>query len=127
VWPGKGAATADYDPKDPPWWPIVDTCDATHCCLGHIASWIDAPSMTPIDRYWGVVGMVDTQFGADMLSMERMSFVGQPVNITEVAPPYGGSHRLYASGIGHVSLAGYPVETLNVVFGVLPENLNPTF
>jgi hypothetical protein len=123
---GKGVATADYDPKSPPWWPVADACDATHCCLAHIASWIDAPSATPIDRYYGIAGMADAEYGDIMFTMERMHFSGQPVNVTKAAPPYSGSHRLY-SDAGHGALDMFPVDTLNVAFGVLPENLTPNF
>jgi len=123
---GKGLSMSDYDPANPPWWPLADACDDTHCCLAHIASWIDAPSATPIDRYYGFVGMKDVQYGDIMFTMERMAFVGQPVNVETTAPPYGGSHRFYAN-VAHGDLGWYPYQAFNIAFGVLPENLVPGF
>jgi hypothetical protein len=123
---GKGASTTDYDPNNLPYWPVAATCDATHCCLGQIASWIDAPSATPIDRYYGFTGKGDTQFGDIMFSMERMNFVGAPVNVNEVAAPYNGSHRFYGN-VGHVGTNDFPNEAVNIAFGVLPENAAPKF
>jgi hypothetical protein len=123
---GKGADTADYDPASPPWWPLAGACDATHCCLAHIASWIDAPSATPIDRYFGFVGKMDDQYGDIMFAMDRMSFVGQPVNVGKAAPPYGGSHRFYAD-VPHGTIVNYPYLALDVAFDVSPENLLPNF
>jgi hypothetical protein len=58
--------------------------------------------------------------------MDRMSFVGAPVNVTEVAAPYNGSHRFYAN-VRHGALTLFPIAATNIAFGVLPENLNPTF
>lgn len=123
---GKGAVPGNFDPNNPPWFPLASTCDATHCCVDHIASWIDSPSATPIDRYYGFVGELDTQYGDIMFTMERMHFVGAPVNVTEVAAPYNGSHRFYAN-VGHGALSEFPIASVNVAFGVLPENSNPTF
>jgi hypothetical protein len=124
---GKGTSTTDYDPNNPPYWPIADTCDATHCCIGHVASWIDSPSATPIDRYYGFTGKQDDQYGDIMYTMERMQFVGQPVNISTATAPYGGSHRFYAD-TGHSAFpGGFPVDAMNIALDVLPENRNPTF
>jgi len=123
---GKGAATMDYDPNNPPYWPVAANCDATHCCLAHVASWIDAPSATPIDRYYGFTGKGDAQFGDIMFTMDRMNFVGAPVNVSKVAAPYNGSHRFYGD-VGHVGLNNFPVDAVNIAFGVLPENANPKF
>ena len=123
---GKGAATSDYDPNNLPYWPVAANCDATHCCVDHIAGWIDAPSATPIDRYYGFTGKGDTQFGDIMFTMERMNFVGAPVNVNEVAAPYNGSHRFYGN-VGHVGTNAFPNAAVNIAFGVLPENANPNF
>jgi len=53
-------------------------------------------------------------------------FVGAPVNVTEVVAPYNGSHRFYAN-VGHGALSEFPIAAVNVAFGVLPENSDPTF
>jgi hypothetical protein len=123
---GKGVATSDYDPNNLPFWPVAATCDATHCCLDHVAGWIDAPSATPIDRYYGFTGKEDPQFGDIMFSMDRMNFVGAPVNVNEVAAPYNGSHRFYGN-VGHVGTNDFPNDAVNIAFGVLPENAAPKF
>ena len=49
------------------------------------------------------------------------------MNISKVAAPYNGSHRLYAA-TGHNGFPnGFPIEAINLAFGVPPENQNPTF
>jgi len=58
--------------------------------------------------------------------MDRMNFVGAPVNVSKVAAPYNGSHRFYGD-LGHVGLNLFPVEAVNIAFGVLPENASPKF
>ena len=121
---GNGKATGPFDPAKPPWDPA--------CPIGHIASWIDAKSATPIDRYWGFTGGNDGQFGDIMFTMERMKFVGDFVNVDTAKAPYGGSHRFYSLVAGHNGFPGpppngFPMDAINLAFGVLPENLNPTF
>ena len=99
-----------------------------NCPIEQIASWIDGPSATPIDRYFGFTGGKDPQFGDIMFTMQRMKFVGDYVNIDSVAAPYGGSHRFYSLAAGHNSFPnGFPIAAINVAFDVPPENQNPTF
>jgi hypothetical protein len=71
---------------------------------------------------------MDAQWGDILFSMDRLHYVGAPANIGTTAAPYGGSHRLYSS-TGHIDglgQAGYDAA-MNLAFGVLPENLAPTF
>jgi hypothetical protein len=124
---GKGPAKGNFDPNALPWNPVGDKCDGTHCCLEHIASWIDSPSATPIDRYYGFTGKNDGQFGDIMFTMDRMKFIGDFVNVDESTAPYGGSHRFYGNK-GHNGFPdGFPMDAINIAFGVPPENQTPNF
>ena len=117
---GKGPAKGPYDPNNLPFDP--------NCPVAHIASWIDAPSATPIDRYWGFTGGMDGQFGDIMFTMQRMKFVGDYVNLDTATAPYGGSHRFYSLAAGHSGFPnGFPIAAINLAFDVAPENANPTF
>ena len=55
--------------------------------------------------YQHFTGGKDGQFGDIMFTMERMKFVGQPVNLDTDKAPYGGSHRFYSLTAGH---SGFP-------------------
>jgi hypothetical protein len=117
---GNGPAKGPYDPQNPPFDP--------NCPIAHIASWIDATSATPIDRYYGFTGGKDGQFGDIMFTMQRMKFVGDYVNLDTAKAPYGGSHRFYSLVAGHNGFpSGFPIEAINIAFDVPPENANPTF
>jgi hypothetical protein len=117
---GTGPAKGPYDPANPPFDP--------NCPVAHIASWIDTPPATPIDRYFGFTGGMDGQFGDIMFTMQRMKFVGDYVNLDSATAPYGGSHRFYSLAAGHNGFPnGFPIDAVNIAFGVLPENANPTF
>ncbi len=117
---GTGVAKGLYDPANPPFDP--------NCPVDHIASWLDGPRATPIDRIFGFVGAKDTQFGDIMFTMQRMKFLGDYVNIDTAMAPYGGSHRFYSMAAGHNSFPnGFPIAAINLAFDVPPENANPTF
>ncbi|HEY4103512.1 MAG TPA: hypothetical protein VGM44_06455 [Polyangiaceae bacterium] len=117
---GTGPAKGPYDPTNPPF--------DVNCPVAHIASWIDAPSATPIDRYYAFTGGNDGQFGDIMFTMQRMNFVGDYVNLDSSTAPYGGSHRFYSLVAGHSGFPdGFPIDAINIAFNVLPENANPTF
>jgi hypothetical protein len=108
---------SDFDPLDPPY--------KTPCDDSSVASWLDMPSQTPIERYFAFTGKADSQYGDHMFAMERMHYVGTPVNISTATPPYGGSHRFYAD-VGHTSFdpQSQPqfTDAINIAFGVLAEN-----
>jgi hypothetical protein len=118
---GPGMAKGDFDPNNLPYDP--------NCAPAHIASWLDSPSVTPMDRYFGFAGKADVSYGDILFAMDRMHYVGTPVNITTAQAPYGGSHRFYAEtgSVGFSNNGGFPIDAINIAFGVLPENLNPTF
>jgi hypothetical protein len=100
-----------------------------NCPVAHIATWIDTKVLaTPIDRFFGFVGGMDGQFGDIMFTMQRMNFVGDFVNLDNATAPYGGSHRFYRLSVGHSGFPnGFPIDAINIAFGVLPENANPGF
>jgi len=122
---GKGSA-AVADPVSPAFWPVADTCDATHCCPAHIPSWYAWPSATPIDRYFAWAPALDGHYGDEMFAMEALGYLGAPVDVGKASPPYGGSHRFYAS-VYAISPFEMFTDAMNVAFGVSPENLHPSF
>jgi hypothetical protein len=125
---GTGAATSDYDPAHPPFDPACTRCTAVPCPgAQHYSDWLDEPVVTPIDRFYSFVGKQDVQYGDHFFHTDHVHYVGEPVNITTAKAPYGNSHRFYAE-TGHVGFPnGFPIDAINIAFGVLPENLNPTF
>ena len=125
-----------FDANSPPY--------DVHCASGgtssaQYASWLDAPSVTPVDRYFGFVGMLDVEYGDSLFAMWKLGFIGPPTDITASAPPFGGTHQILVSNEGHIdfldaaSPALVPADVANIdaaldiAFGVLPENMNPTF
>jgi hypothetical protein len=117
---GKGPATGPFDPANLPYDP--------NCPVAHIASWIDSTPVTPIERFFAFTGGMDGQYGDIMFTMQRMSYVGDYVNLDTATAPYGGSHRFYSLKVGHSGFPnGFPIDAINIAFGVLPENANPTF
>jgi hypothetical protein len=80
------------------------------------------PPKTPIDRFFGFVGKQDVEYGDIQFTMERMKYVGKPVNVTTAKAPYGGTHRFYADA-GHDGFDSAPYyDALNIARGVAPEN-----
>lgn len=64
------------------------------------ASWLTAPSLTPIDRYYGFTGTGDAQHQDHLKAMEAAGYLGAVVDVGGATPPYNGSHRLKYNG-GH--------------------------
>jgi hypothetical protein len=132
---GKGPATGPYDPADPPWWPVAPTCDDTHCCLGHIDQWLDAPSLTPLDRFYGIAGMTDGKYGDIMFCMDRAGYPGQPVTFDVPGATLTGTNRFIATKGGSLDWLNAPSNlkplntdaVLNIAFAIPPANQNPTF
>jgi hypothetical protein len=116
-----------YDPANPPFDP--------NCPLEKIASWIDAPSKTPMDRFYALVGTTDGQFGDQMFNMERTKYPGPVVQFNDPAAVLTGGHRFITTAGGHLDFlnAADSVkpprtnEVLNIAFGIPVENQNPTF
>jgi hypothetical protein len=124
---GKGTGTAPYDPANPPFDPA--------CPDSKIASWLDQPSMTPMDRFYALTGTTDGQYGDIMFNMERTKYLGAPVQWNVAGAVLTGGHRFYSSTGGHLDFlnAAESVkpprteEVLNIAFGIPPENQNPNF
>lgn len=109
---GNGAGSGEFDPNNPPWNPA---------CMGCISTWLNETPASPISHFYGFVGRTDVQYGDIMFSMERMGFIGQPVNISTTDP--GDSHRFY-SGAGHDNFTGSEFNAaLQKAWGVPDENM----
>jgi hypothetical protein len=112
---GTGVATGDYDPAKPPYDP--------NCPLEKISAWLDDKPKTPIDRFFGFVGKADPEYGDIIFTMERMGFIGKPMNVTTGAAPYAGTHRFYADA-GHDGFEGAAYDdAMNIAWGVPQENI----
>lgn len=96
-------------------------------CGGVVAKWLYETPKTPSDRFYALTGVSDDQHLQHLFAMQTMKYVGAAVNVVGAQAPYGGSHRLVASG-GHsdyCSQASYKA-TCNYLFGVPTENANGT-
>jgi hypothetical protein len=105
--------------------PRDNTCgtDAT-CADGIVATWFDEDSKTPIDRYFSLSGEMDPQFPEIQYALEALGYLGEPVDVDQVAAPYGGSHRL-STNAGHMGFCNEGAqwdEACNYLFGVPPQN-----
>jgi len=90
-----------------------------------ISSWLDETSKTPLDRVYGLAGTTDSEYGDIIFAMERMHYIGALTDISTVAPPYGGSHRLIVKGQGHLDFndnAYWPA--MDVVWAVPQANID---
>lgn len=111
---GTGQSATDFDPQKPPYDP--------NCPVDKISAWLDDAPKTPIERFFGFVGKMDDEYGDIQFTMERMHFVGKPVNVTTAKAPYDGTHRFYADA-GHDGFDSAPYwDALNIAWGVPPEN-----
>ncbi|HVZ75275.1 MAG TPA: hypothetical protein VHJ20_23015 [Polyangia bacterium] len=131
---GIAIETAPYDMANPPWHPVAATCDGTHCCLAHIAQWIDAASKTPMNRFYGLAGVSDVEYGDIMFNMNRTGYPGAPVEWDMASPStFAGNNRFYSSQGGHLDflLGGGSIPNtnavLNLAFGVPTAAQNPAF
>jgi len=89
-----------------------------------ISAWLDETSKTPIDRIYGLAGTTDSEYGDIIYAMERMKFMGAPVDINSVAAPYNNSRRLIANGEGHLDFNDkkfWPV--MDVIWDTPAENI----
>jgi hypothetical protein len=132
---GRPLINAPYDPANPPWFPVADSCDATHCCLAHIAQWIDAPTVTPMSRFYAIDGTTDGEIGDILFYMERTGYPGQPVTFDLPGAVLTGTNRFISTAGGHLDFLNAapvtkPLNTdavLNIAFAIPAANQNPTF
>jgi|HubBroStandDraft_1064217.scaffolds.fasta_scaffold00577_11 hypothetical protein len=118
--------TPTFDPANPPW--------MANCPLADIASWMDQPSITPINRFYGLVGTTDVEYGDIMFDMHYTGYPGPPVQFNVAGAVLTGN-QFYSTTGGHLDFLGaapgvMPTNTdaaLNVAFGIPPANQNPNF
>jgi hypothetical protein len=69
-------------------------------------AWLEGESVTPRERFWGFSHTSDDQHTGHLASFETLELIGEATSVDDMAPPYGGSHRLItsaATGDGHGS------------------------
>jgi len=123
---GGVSPTPTFDPSNPPW--------KVPCPPADIASWMDMPSITPIDRFYGLVGTTDVEYGDIMFDMHYTGYPGPPVQ-WNVAGAVLTGNQFYSTTGGHLDFLGaaagvMPTNTdavLNLAFGIPLANQNPTF
>jgi hypothetical protein len=104
-----------------------------NCPAAKIASWLDADSKTPLNRFYGLVGTTDVECGDIMFDMHYAKYPGNPVIWNEAGAVLTGSNQFYSTEGGHLDFlqaANKPMNTeavLNLAFGIPPENQNPNF
>jgi hypothetical protein len=103
------------------------------CPDADVASWLDKPSKTPIERFYGIVGMGDGQCGDIMFNMHRTKYVGVPTIFDNADAVLTGTNQFFAANGGHDDFLAGPSgnlrtdEVLNIAFGIPPENQQPAF
>jgi hypothetical protein len=105
--------------------PRDNTCGTDpECTEGVVATWFSEESQTPIDRYFSISGTADGQFPEIQYALQAIGYVGMPVNVEDVPPPYDGSRRLisYADHMGFCNEGAEWDDACNYMFGVPPEN-----
>jgi hypothetical protein len=125
---GKGLPySLPYDPANPPF--------KTDCPDSLVASWLDMPSKTPMDRFYVIDGITDGEYGDIMFNVQRTMYPGQPVQFDVANPVLTGTNRFISMGGGHLDFLNSadnvkPMNTdavLNIVFAIPPANQNPKF
>jgi hypothetical protein len=84
-----------------------------------VATWLSMPSATPIDRFYAFTGTDDPQYPDHQKAFDVMGYRGALVNVGDVRPPYGGSHRLaYTGGHGDAIDCARFADACKVLFGI---------
>jgi hypothetical protein len=103
------------------------------CPDADVASWLDQPSKTPINRFYALVGMTDSQCGDIMFNMHRTQYIGVPTLFDKVGADLSGSNQFFAASAGHYDFLAAPngvtntEAALNIAFGIPAENQHPDF
>jgi len=103
------------------------------CPDADVASWLDKPSKTPIERFYGIVGMGDGQCGDIMFNMHRTKYLGVPTIFDNAQAVLTGTNQFFAADGGHDDFLAGPGanlrtdEVLDIAFGIPPENQHPNF
>ncbi|HVJ15185.1 MAG TPA: hypothetical protein VM686_07085 [Polyangiaceae bacterium] len=105
----------------------------TACPDEDVAAWLDMPSLTPMNRFYGLVGTTDGQCGDIMFNMHRTGYIGVPVLFNEGGADLTTSNQYFSTEGGHYDFLAAPDgvpntnAALNIAFGIPPENQNPDF
>jgi hypothetical protein len=105
----------------------------TACPPAKVASWLDTPSKTPIERFYGIVGTTDVECGDIMFDMHYAKYPGVPTLFNMAGAALTGTNQFFTTEGGHLDFlmaANKPLNTeavLNIAFGIPPENQNPAF
>lgn len=103
------------------------------CKPEKVASWLDMPSKTPINRFYGLVGTTDVECGDIMFNMHYAKYPGTPVIWNQPAAVLTGTNQFVSTEGGHLdflSAANLPSNTeavLDIAFGIPEENQHPAF
>ncbi|HTM47021.1 MAG TPA: hypothetical protein VL137_18820 [Polyangiaceae bacterium] len=83
--------------------------------------WEASPSVTPLDRFYGIVGALDPDVAEMRTTIAGLGWPGDFVDVTSAAPPYGGSHRLQDNE-GHSAMCtGSALDPVcEYAFGISP-------
>jgi hypothetical protein len=119
---GKGPFVLPYNPANPPFDP--------NCPVTEIASWLDMPSKTPINRFYAIDGVGDGEYGDIMFNIERTKYPGQPVRFDVAGAVLMGTNRFISMGGGHLDFVNSapnvkPLNTdavLNIAFAIPAAN-----
>ena len=85
-----------------------------------VATWLSAPSATPIDRYYAFTGTGDGQHQDHLKAFETLGLPGAVVDVGEAQPPYDNSHRLlYQGGHGGAADCNRYEAACRYMFGVV--------
>lgn len=105
----------------------------TNCQPEDIASWLDQPSKTPINRFYSLVGTTDVECGDIMFNTHYTMYPGEPVIWNTPDAVLTGTNQFFSTEGGHLDFltaADKPLNTeqvLDIAFAIPPENQNPTF
>jgi hypothetical protein len=126
---GKGAPPfpLPYNSMSPPFDP--------NCPLADIASWLDMPTMTPMDRFYEIDGVTDSEFGDIMFDVDHTKYPGVPTQFDVAGAVLTQTNRFISAGGGHLDFLNSaenvkPMNTdavLNIIFAIPPANQNPNF
>jgi hypothetical protein len=103
------------------------------CSETKVASWLDQPSKTPINRFYGLVGTTDVECGDIMFDMNYAKYPGAPVIWNVEGAVLTGTNQFFSTEGGHLDFlaaANLPLNTeavLSIAFGIPAENQNPKF
>jgi hypothetical protein len=103
------------------------------CAPKDVAAWLDTPSKTPINRFYGLVGTTDVECGDIMFNMQYAKYPGAPVLWNMPGAVLTGTNQFFSTEGGHLDwlqAANVPMNTdevLNIAFGIPPENQHPNF